>query len=381
MKLVLLRHGESLWNQENRFTGWTDVPLTEKGRQEAIEAGRLLKTEKISFDVCYTSYLKRAIQTLNLVLQEMDAEWSPVYKDWRLNERHYGNLQGLNKNETAEKYGEDQVKIWRRSYDVRPPFLEETDDRNPAKNLQYKNIPKEDLPLSESLKDTEKRVSLCFETEIIPQIKKGKNVLITAHGNSLRALIMKLECLNPKEILNLNLPTGIPIVYELNCKMEIKKRKYLGDSEWVKEKIDQVAAQGMKKEMGMSRKKEVDSFYTASREGYLIAVYLLQKEKGYARSIDISEMLGYTKPSVSNGIHSLIENNLLSMDSNRYIQFTDQGRKKAEEIYWRYQIVKDYFQVILGIDEKTAEQDSRKIQHIVSPKTIKKMQSELQKNR
>lgn len=174
MKLVLLRHGESLWNQENRFTGWTDVPLTEKGRQEAIEAGRLLKTEKISFDVCYTSYLKRAIQTLNLVLQEMDVEWSPVYKDWRLNERHYGNLQGLNKNETVEKYGEDQVKIWRRSYDVRPPFLEETDDRNPAKNLQYKNIPKEDLPLSESLKDTEKRVSLCFETEIIPQIKKEK---------------------------------------------------------------------------------------------------------------------------------------------------------------------------------------------------------------
>ena len=175
MKLVLLRHGESLWNQENRFTGWTDVPLTEKGRQEAVEAGRLLKTEKILFDVCYTSYLKRAIQTLNLALQEMDCEWLPVYKDWRLNERHYGNLQGLNKNETAQKYGEEQVKIWRRSYDVRPPALKESDDRNPAKKSQYKNIPKENLPLSESLKDTAERVNFYFESEIIPKIKNGEN--------------------------------------------------------------------------------------------------------------------------------------------------------------------------------------------------------------
>ena len=248
MKLVLLRHGESLWNQENRFTGWTDVPLTEKGRQEAVEAGRLLKTEKILFDVCYTSYLKRAIQTLNLVLQEMDCEWLPVYKDWKLNERHYGGLQGLNKSETAKEYGEEQVKIWRRSYDVRPPFLEIEDDRNPGKLVQYRDVPKEKLPLAESLKDTAERVNFYFDSAIAVQLKKEKNVLVTAHGNSLRALIMRLEHLTPEQILDLNLPTGIPIVYELNQELEVEQSKYLAHTAWIKEKINQVAAQGRKKE-------------------------------------------------------------------------------------------------------------------------------------
>ena len=247
MKLVLLRHGESQWNLENRFTGWTDVPLTTKGAEEARQAGVLLKQGGFDFDVCYTSYLKRAIQTLNLCLQQMDREWLPVEKSWELNERHYGALQGLNKSETAEKYGEAQVKIWRRSFDVRPPLLEENDPRNPARLEQYRGVSKECLPLGESLADTVERTIPYFEAEIRKRMIAGERVLIAAHGNSLRALVMHLEHLTPEEIMEVNLPTGVPLVYTLARDFSVAEKQYLGDAGEIASKMSSVAAQGAAK--------------------------------------------------------------------------------------------------------------------------------------
>lgn len=247
MKLILLRHGESLWNRENKFTGWTDVPLTEHGKDEARYAGKLLKESGEKIDICYTSYLKRAVQTLNVVLEEMDIEWLPVYKDWRLNERHYGALQGLNKRETAEKYGEDQVKLWRRSFAVKPPILSKSDERNPARLLQYQGIPSIKLPLSESLKDTSKRVNECFEENICPQLQNKKDILLVAHGNSIRALIMRLEKLTPQQIIEVNLPTAVPLVYELDSQLQIIQKNFLGDPKWIKDKTNQVVSQGTRR--------------------------------------------------------------------------------------------------------------------------------------
>ena len=247
MKLILLRHGESLWNKENRFTGWTDVDLSETGVKEAKEAGKAFSEEGIEIDVCFTSYLKRAIHTLNHVLAESDNDHLPVFKSWKLNERHYGALQGLNKSDTAKKYGEEQVKIWRRSFDVPPPALATDDERNPAFCRTYKDVDKTELPLAESLKDTIERVVPYYEGEIVPYLKKGKNVLIAAHGNSLRALIMKLENLSEKEILELNLPTAVPLVYELDETFRIKEKRFLGDPKVIAEKMNKVASQGKAK--------------------------------------------------------------------------------------------------------------------------------------
>lgn len=244
MKLVLLRHGESKWNQENRFTGWTDVDLSETGENEAREAGRLLKAEGFDFDRCYTSYLKRAIHTLNLALEEMDREWLPVVKSWKLNERHYGGLQGLNKSETSIRYGEEQVKIWRRSFDVQPPALDPADSRNPALQEQYRGIEQSQLPLTESLKETIARTVPYFEQEIRPHMQEGERMLITAHGNSLRALMMAFEGLTPKEIMEVNLPTGIPLVYEFDADFQVVRKAYLGDPALIEEKMQKVANQG-----------------------------------------------------------------------------------------------------------------------------------------
>ncbi|MGY3775852.1 2,3-diphosphoglycerate-dependent phosphoglycerate mutase [Helcococcus sueciensis] len=246
MKLVLVRHGESEWNKLNLFTGWTDVELSEKGHEEAIEGGKVLKAEGYDFDICYTSYLKRAIHTLNHVLEEMDREWLPVVKSWKLNERHYGALQGLNKSETAEKYGEDQVKIWRRSFDVQPPALEESDERNPKLIDAYRDV-KEELPLCESLKDTIARVVPYFESTIKKDMLDGKRVLIAAHGNSLRALVKYFENLSDDEIVGVNLPTGIPLVYEFDEDFNVVSKGYLGDQEKIASKINAVANQGKAK--------------------------------------------------------------------------------------------------------------------------------------
>lgn len=247
MKLTIVRHGESEWNKLNLFTGWTDVELSETGRQEAAKAGKEIKDRGITFDVCFTSYLKRAIHTLNYILDNSDQNYLPVYKAWQLNERHYGALQGLNKSETAEKYGEDQVKIWRRSYDVCPPALDEDDDRNPAKQPMYKNVDKKDLPLTESLETTVERVIPYFNANILPLLKEGKHVLIAAHGNSLRALMMYLEKYTKEEIIGVNLPTGIPIAYELNDDLSVKSKTFLADPELVKAKMASVANQGKAK--------------------------------------------------------------------------------------------------------------------------------------
>ncbi len=244
MKLVLLRHGESEWNRENLFTGWADVDLSETGREEAKTAGQLLRQNGFDFDVCYTSYLKRAINTLNLVLEEMDREWLPVIKSWKLNERHYGALQGLNKSETAQKYGEDQVKIWRRSFDVRPPVLETEDERNPALLEQYRGISHSDLPLCESLKDTIARALPYYEKVIYEDMKQGKRVLVAAHGNSIRALVKTFDNLSEEEIMEVNIPTGIPLVYEFNDQGKVIKKYYLGDEEYIKAKINKVSNQG-----------------------------------------------------------------------------------------------------------------------------------------
>jgi 2,3-bisphosphoglycerate-dependent phosphoglycerate mutase len=246
-KLVLVRHGESTWNKENRFTGWTDVDLSEKGRQEAKEGGEVLKKEGYVFDVAYTSVLKRAIRTLWTILDELDQMWIPVHRSWRLNERHYGALQGLNKAETAAKFGEDQVKIWRRSYDIPPPALEVSDERYPGSDPRYKSLSKEELPVTECLKDTVARFLPLWHETIAPAIVRGDRVLIAAHGNSLRALVKYLDNISEADIVELNIPTGMPLVYELDDNLKPLNRYYLGDPEKVKAAMDAVAAQGKKK--------------------------------------------------------------------------------------------------------------------------------------
>ncbi len=246
-RLVVIRHGESVWNQENRFTGWVDVDLAEKGIQEAIQGGQALREQKLQFDIVYTSVLKRAIKSMNLVLDQLDQHWLPVVKTWRLNERHYGELQGLNKSEMAEKHGEDQVKIWRRSFDVPPPFLKKEDPRHPCHDPRYKDVDPKDLPAGESLKLTAERFKPFWEKEIVPKLKAGQNVLIVAHGNSLRALMMMLENLGPDEIMEVNVPTGIPLLYDLDQNLKIKSKRFIGDEETVKKAMAAVAAQGKKK--------------------------------------------------------------------------------------------------------------------------------------
>jgi len=243
-KLVLLRHGESAWNKENRFTGWTDVDLSEKGIQEAHEAGALLKKERFVFDVAYTSVLKRAIRTLWITLDEMDLMWIPVVRSWRLNERHYGALQGLNKTETAAKFGEAQVKIWRRSYDTPPPVLTREDERWPGHDPRYAGLAPSDVPLTESLKDTVARFLPYWKADIAPAVKSGKRVLIAAHGNSLRALVKHLDNVSDAEIVGLNIPTGIPLVYELDDALRPVSHRYLGDPAKVAAAMDSVAKQG-----------------------------------------------------------------------------------------------------------------------------------------
>jgi len=245
-KLVLVRHGESTWNKENRFTGWTDVDLSEKGVAEAREAGRILKREGFIFDLAFTSVLKRAIHTLNIILEEMDLEWIPVIKDWRLNERHYGALQGLNKAEMAAKYGEAQVKLWRRSFDVRPPELTKDDPRYPGHESKYAHLREEDLPLAESLKDTIARFMPCWHELIAPTIREGKRLLIVAHGNSLRALVKYLDNVSEQDIVELNIPTGIPLVYELDEALRPLRHYYLADEEKLQAAIQAVANQGKK---------------------------------------------------------------------------------------------------------------------------------------
>ncbi|HAY98190.1 phosphoglyceromutase [Mesotoga sp. Brook.08.YT.4.2.5.1] len=246
-KLVLVRHGESTWNKENRFTGWTDVDLSEKGREEAKKAGEILKAEGYDFDLAYTSVLKRAIRTLWYIMDEMDLMWIPVIRDWRLNERHYGALQGLNKAETAAKHGEEQVKIWRRSYDIRPPALEESDERFPGHDPKYKTLSDDELPRTECLKDTVARFLPLWKNEISSEIKSGKKVLIVAHGNSLRALVKYLDNIPDDEIVGLNIPTGIPLVYELNDDLKPIKHYYLGDPEEIAKAQQAVANQGKAK--------------------------------------------------------------------------------------------------------------------------------------
>ena len=246
-KLVLVRHGESEWNKLNLFTGWTDVDLSEKGHEEAKAAGKLLKAEGYDFDVCYTSYLKRAIHTLNHILDEMDRVWLPVIKTWKLNERHYGALQGLNKSETAEKYGEDQVKIWRRSFDVKPPKLEATDERNPANQAIYASVDPKLLPLTESLETTIERVIPYYEEVIKKDMKAGKRVIIAAHGNSLRALVKYFDNMSKEEILGVNIPTGVPLVYEFDDDFKVIRKYYLGDQEALAAKMAAVANQGKAK--------------------------------------------------------------------------------------------------------------------------------------
>jgi 2,3-bisphosphoglycerate-dependent phosphoglycerate mutase len=243
-KVVLLRHGESEWNRENRFTGWADVDLSSAGVAEARAAGALLRDEGFQFDVAYTSLLKRAIRTLYIAQREMDALWSPVVKAWELNERHYGALQGLNKAETAAKYGEDQVKIWRRSYAIRPPALDPADERFPGRERRYAELPPEVLPLSECLEDTVKRVVPYWETVIAPQIRAGKQVLIVAHGNSLRALIKYLDNVSDADIVELNIPTARPLVYELDADLRPIRHAYLGDRTAVEAAARAVADQG-----------------------------------------------------------------------------------------------------------------------------------------
>lgn len=243
IKLVLIRHGESEWNKLNLFTGWTDVELSEKGVEEAKNGGKLLKEGGYSFDVCYTSYLKRAIHTAWHVLDGVDEDYIPVIKDWHLNERHYGALQGLNKAETAAKYGAEQVHQWRRSFDIAPPELEADDPRNPANQVQYNGVDPKVLPLHESLKDTIARVVPYYNEVIVPEIKAGKKVLIAAHGNSLRALVKYLDNISDANIAGLNIPTGVPLVYELDEDLKPIKHYYLGDQEKIAAKINAVKNQ------------------------------------------------------------------------------------------------------------------------------------------
>ncbi len=242
-KLVLVRHGESVWNKLNLFTGWTDVDLSETGHEEAKKGGQLLKEDGYQFDICYTSYLKRAIHTANHILEELDQEWIPVTRNWELNERHYGALQGLNKAETTEKYGAEQVTKWRRSYDVQPPALEPDDERNPANQAPYKNVDPKVLPLTECLKDCVARVVPFYEAVIKPEMAAGKKVLIVAHGNSLRSLVKYLDDISDDEIVGLNIPTGVPLVYELDDEFKPVKHYYLGNADEIAAKVNAVANQ------------------------------------------------------------------------------------------------------------------------------------------
>lgn len=247
IKLVLVRHGESTWNKENRFTGWTDVDLSDKGREEAQKAGKILKEQGYVFDVAYTSVLKRAIRTLWIVMDEMDLMWIPVYRSWRLNERHYGALQGLNKAEMAAKYGEQQVFIWRRSYDVQPPALTRDDPRYPGHDPRYNDLDPKDVPLTESLKNTVARFMPYWHETLAPALKSGKRLIIAAHGNSLRALVKYLDNIPDDEIVGLNIPTGIPLVYELDENLKPIRHYYLGSEEEVKKAEEAVAKQGKAK--------------------------------------------------------------------------------------------------------------------------------------
>lgn len=243
-KLVLLRHGESIWNRDNIFTGWTDIDLSEKGIQEAREAGIILKKEGFVFDAAFTSVLKRAIRTLWIVLDELDLMWIPVYHSWRLNERHYGALQGLNKSETAQKYGEEQVFLWRRSYNIVPPLLERTDERYPGHDLRYRNVSAHEIPAGESLNDVISRFLPYWHDTISPLIKSGKRVLVSAHGNSLRALVKYLSNISDDEIPRVNIPTGIPLIYELDDNLNAVRNYYLGDPEIVRQVARKISDQG-----------------------------------------------------------------------------------------------------------------------------------------
>jgi 2,3-bisphosphoglycerate-dependent phosphoglycerate mutase len=245
-QLVLLRHGESLWNRENRFTGWTDVDLTAKGIAEAREAARLLSAEGFTFDVAYTSVLKRAIRTLWIVMDAMDLMWIPVIRHWRLNERHYGALQGLNKAETAARHGEQQVHVWRRSYDIPPPPLDPGDERHPGRDPRYRDLAPEEVPCTESLKDTVGRFMPYFHQEIAPAVRQGRRVLIAAHGNSLRALVKHLDALSDQAVTTLNIPTGVPLVYQLDNSLKVIGSRYLGDQAAVEAAIRAVADQAKK---------------------------------------------------------------------------------------------------------------------------------------
>jgi 2,3-bisphosphoglycerate-dependent phosphoglycerate mutase len=247
-KLVILRHGESAWNQENRFTGWKDVDLTAKGIEEAKAAGRLLAAEGYDFDIAFTSVLKRAIRTLNFALEEMDRLWLPVIKDWRLNERHYGDLQGLDKAETAKKFGEQQVLVWRRSYDIPPPPMAPGDARDATTDRRYAKVPREQLPRTECLKDTVARVVPCWAELIAPRVAAGERVLIAAHGNSLRALIKYFDGMSDADIVNENVPTAVPLVYELDDRLRAQRRYYLGDPEAIAKAMHSVASQGKAKQ-------------------------------------------------------------------------------------------------------------------------------------
>lgn len=246
-KLVLLRHGESLWNKENRFTGWYDVDLSDKGRTEGVEAGRLMAAEGLTFDIAYTSVLRRALSTLWLALDEMDLLWIPIEKSWRLNERHYGALQGLNKSETAAKFGDDQVLVWRRSYDIPPPALETSDERWPGHDPRYQSVEESLLPVTECLKDTVERFLPYWHETIAPQVSAGKNVIIAAHGNSLRALVKYLDNVSDEDIISLNIPTGVPLVYELDETLKPIRHYYLGDQEAIAAAMNAVANQGKAK--------------------------------------------------------------------------------------------------------------------------------------
>jgi 2,3-bisphosphoglycerate-dependent phosphoglycerate mutase len=243
-RLVLIRHGESTWNKENRFTGWTDVDLTSKGIEEARRAGRVLREKGYGFDVAYTSVLKRAIRTLWVVLDELDLMWIPVFRSWKLNERHYGALQGLNKSDTAREFSEEQVQDWRRAFAVRPPALEEDDARYPGKDPKYAGLPDEALPRTESLKDAVERFLPYWHSDIVPAIQAGKRVLVVAHGNSLRAMVMHLDRVSDREIAALNIPTGIPLVYDLGPDLNPLEHYYLGDPETVRKATAKVADQG-----------------------------------------------------------------------------------------------------------------------------------------
>lgn len=245
--LVVVRHGESLWNQQNRFTGWKDVDLAEKGILEAQKAGKTLMEKGFEFNFAYTSRLTRAIKTLNYILDEMKLHWIPVTKEWRLNERHYGDLQGLNKTETADKHGEDQVKIWRRSYDTPPPLMSRSNPEHPSHDPRYSDVSPDELPSGESLKDTVARFLPLWTLKIGPDLKAGKKILIAAHGNSIRALIMHLEGMSPSEIMEVNVPTGIPLVYRLDANLKFISKEFLGDAEEVAKAMASVAAQGKKK--------------------------------------------------------------------------------------------------------------------------------------